>query len=74
MLGIVLVLLFATTLIPLTISDAYAKCMVGDECYTPNEEYGVLSIELPSGSLPAHFEYCDPRMKNPSKHTICYDC
>ena len=32
---------------------------------TPNDEYGILSIELPSGSLPAHFDYCNPNNKNP---------
>ena len=32
---------------------------------TPNDEHGILSIELPSGSLPANFKYCDPRMENP---------
>ena len=32
---------------------------------TPNDEYGVLSIELPTGTLPANFKYCDPRMENP---------
>ena len=32
---------------------------------TPYDEYGVLSIELPSGSLPAHFEYCNPNNENP---------
>ena len=30
----------------------------------PNDEYGVLSIELPSGALPAHFEYCNPDNEN----------
>ena len=32
---------------------------------TPNDEYGVLSIELPPGSLPANFEYCNPNNENP---------
>lgn len=32
---------------------------------TPNEEHGTLSIELPTGALPANFKYCDPKMKNP---------
>ena len=32
---------------------------------TPNDEYGVLSIQLPSGSLPANFEYCNPNNENP---------
>ncbi len=32
---------------------------------TPNEEYGVLSVELPTGTFPANFKYCDPRMENP---------
>ena len=31
---------------------------------TPNNEHGVLSIELPSGSLPAHFDYCNPYSEN----------
>ena len=31
---------------------------------TPNDEYGVLSIQLPSGSLPANFEYCNPTNEN----------
>ena len=31
---------------------------------TPNNEYGVLSIELPRGSLPANFEYCNPNNEN----------
>ena len=31
---------------------------------TPNDEYGVLSIELPPGSLPANFEYCNPNNEN----------
>ena len=32
---------------------------------TPTKEYGVLSIQLPTGTLPANFKYCDPRMENP---------
>ena len=31
---------------------------------TPNDEYGVLSIELPLGSVPANFEYCNPNNEN----------
>ena len=31
---------------------------------TPNDEHGVLSIELPLGSLPAHFDYCNPYSEN----------
>ena len=31
---------------------------------TPNDKHGVLSIELPSGSLPAHFDYCNPYSEN----------
>ena len=31
---------------------------------TPNDEFGVLSIELPRGSLPANFEYCNPNNEN----------
>ena len=30
----------------------------------PNDEHGVLSIELPRGSLPANFEYCNPNNEN----------
>ena len=161
--GIVVVLLFSSVLIPVTVNEAYAKCMVGDyDCYgfptvpplkfqfqyfalpyitcpnqdhvltersngklacitdsiaektgwhihyknavdtkgkvlvspgavswisfeitgatldkmiyenqmlvvsvTPNDEYGVLSIELSSGALPANFKYCDPNNENP---------
>ena len=32
---------------------------------TPNDEHGLLSIELPPGSLPANFEYCNPNNENP---------
>ena len=31
---------------------------------TPNDEHGVLSLELPSGALPANFEYCNPNNEN----------
>ncbi len=31
---------------------------------TPNKEHGVLSLELPRGSLPANFEYCNPNNEN----------
>ena len=31
---------------------------------TPNEEHGVLSLELPTGALPANFKYCSPDNKN----------
>lgn len=31
---------------------------------TPNDEHGVLSIELSRGSLPANFEYCNPNNEN----------
>lgn len=32
---------------------------------TPNDEYGILSVELPLGSVPVHFEYCGPNNENP---------
>ena len=32
---------------------------------TPTKEYGVLSVQLPTSTLPANFKYCDPRMENP---------
>ena len=32
---------------------------------TSNDEDGVLSIQLSSGALPAHFEYCNPNKENP---------
>ena len=162
-LGVVLVVLFVTTLIPLMLSDAYAKCLPDEICYgdpkffslkyqseyfllpnivcpnqdhvlterpngklacitnstaektgwhihyrntvdtkgavpinspgtvnlvrfeitgatldkmvyenqmlvasvTPTKEYGVLSVQLPTSTLPANFKYCDPRMENP---------
>ena len=32
---------------------------------TPNDKYGVLSLELSSGALPANFEYCNPGNENP---------
>ena len=32
---------------------------------TPNEEHGVLSLELPTGALPANFKYCNPDNENP---------
>ena len=31
---------------------------------TPNEEHGVLSLELPTGALPANFKYCKPDNEN----------
>ena len=31
---------------------------------TPNDEHGVLSLELSSGELPANFEYCNPDNEN----------
>ena len=31
---------------------------------TPNEENGVLSLELPTGALPANFKYCNPNNEN----------
>ena len=172
-LGIIIVLLFATALIPVTISDAYAKCLPDHECYgapmffplkyqsqfyvlpnimcpnqdhvlteryngklacvtnstaektgwyihyrnvvdtkgvvpinfpgtvnlvpfeitgatldkmiyerqmlvvsvTPTKEYGVLSIQLPAGSLPANFKYCNPEMEDPpsTPHVVITD-
>ena len=32
---------------------------------TPNDEHGILSLELSSGTLPANFEYCNPNNENP---------
>ncbi len=161
--GTVVALLFSSVLIPVIVDEAYAKCMVGDECYgsplvpplkfqfqyfalpdiicpnqdhvlterpngklacvtssmaektgwhihymnvvdakgqvhivspgiiswipfeitgatldkmvyenqmlvvsvTPNDEHGVLSVELPLGSVPANFEYCGTDNENP---------
>ena len=31
---------------------------------TPNEEHGILSLELPTGALPANFKYCNPDNEN----------
>ena len=32
---------------------------------TPTKEYGVLSIQLPTNTIPGNFKYCDPRLENP---------
>ena len=42
---------------------------------TPNEEHGILSIELPTGALPANFEYCNPDNENPfdTSHIMIID-
>ncbi len=42
---------------------------------TPTKEYGVLSVQLPAGSLPANFKYCNPGMENPpsTPHVVIND-
>ena len=56
--------------IPFEITGATLDRMIYEDqmlvaSVTPNDQHGVLSIELPSGALPAHFEYCNPYNKNP---------
>ncbi len=56
--------------VPFEITGATLDKMIYDHqmlvvSVTPTKEYGVLSVQLPAGSLPANFKYCDPRMEDP---------
>ena len=55
--------------IPFEITGATLDKMIYEDqvlvaSVTPNDEHGVLSIQLPTGALPANFEYCNPDNEN----------